>query len=166
MNIPCIESLCPQETHNRTLLFGCTLLKHGRQFWLLKPASEHGHARLLLRLSWSWTVLLPSDTHRKPITYNTTVLLPFVTYLLTLPRMCSFVYSTKRSGVQTTVMSNNRMNNELWGMWNDADVTNTVWGYCPGIFLEELRKTIKLSIRIDGHWAEIGRSTTETKLIL
>jgi hypothetical protein len=36
-------------------------------FWLLKPASEHAHARLLPRLSWSWTVLLPSDTHRKPI---------------------------------------------------------------------------------------------------
>jgi hypothetical protein len=33
-------------------------------FWLLKPASEHEHARLLPRLSWSWTVLLPSDTYR------------------------------------------------------------------------------------------------------
>jgi hypothetical protein len=30
-------------------------------------------------------MLLPSDTHRKPITSITTVLLPFVTYLLTLP---------------------------------------------------------------------------------
>jgi hypothetical protein len=35
------------------------------------------------RLSWSWTVLLPSDTYRKPITSITVVLLPFVTYLLT-----------------------------------------------------------------------------------
>jgi hypothetical protein len=34
-------------------------------FWLLKPVSEHAHARLLPRLSWSWTVLLPSDTHRQ-----------------------------------------------------------------------------------------------------
>jgi hypothetical protein len=49
-------------------------------FWLLKPASEH--ARLLPRLSWSWTVLLPSDTYRKLITSITAVLLPFVTYLL------------------------------------------------------------------------------------
>jgi hypothetical protein len=49
-------------------------------FWLLKPPSEHGHARLLANLSRSWAVLLPSDTHRK------LVLLPFVTYLLTLPR--------------------------------------------------------------------------------
>jgi hypothetical protein len=31
-------------------------------------------------------VLLPSDTHRKPITFITAALLPFVTYLLTLPR--------------------------------------------------------------------------------
>jgi hypothetical protein len=54
-------------------------------FLILKPASEHAHARLLPRLSWSWTVLLPSDTHRKPLTFITAVLLPFVTYLLTLP---------------------------------------------------------------------------------
>jgi hypothetical protein len=42
------------------------------------------------RLWWSWTVLLPSETHRNPITSITFVLLPFVTYLLTLPRI-SFV---------------------------------------------------------------------------
>jgi hypothetical protein len=30
-------------------------------------------------------VLLPSDTNRKPITPIISVLLPFVTYLLTLP---------------------------------------------------------------------------------
>jgi hypothetical protein len=34
-------------------------------------------------LSWRWTVLLPSDIHRKPITSITAILLPFVTYLLT-----------------------------------------------------------------------------------
>jgi hypothetical protein len=56
-------------------------------FWLLKPTSDHTHARLLHRLSWSWTVLLPSDTHRKPITSITAVLLPFVTHLLTLSRI-------------------------------------------------------------------------------
>jgi hypothetical protein len=43
------------------------------------------HARLLPGLSWSCTVLLPSDTHRKAIMSITAVLLPFVTYLLTLP---------------------------------------------------------------------------------
>jgi hypothetical protein len=59
-------------------------------FWLLKPASEHAHARLLPRLSWmswSWTVLLTSDTHRNRIASTTAALLPLVTYLLTLPRV-------------------------------------------------------------------------------
>jgi hypothetical protein len=32
MNILCIESFCPQKSHNRTLLLGDTLLKHGRHF--------------------------------------------------------------------------------------------------------------------------------------
>jgi hypothetical protein len=45
---------------------------------------------LLPRLSWSWTVLLPSDTYIKPITSITTVLHPFVTYLLTLPHNMVF----------------------------------------------------------------------------
>jgi hypothetical protein len=44
------------------------------------------HAGLLPGLSWSWIVLLPSDTHRKPISSITAVLFSFVTYLLTLPR--------------------------------------------------------------------------------
>jgi hypothetical protein len=35
-------------------------------------------------------VLLPSDTHRKSITSITAVLLPFVTYLLTLPHNLCF----------------------------------------------------------------------------
>jgi hypothetical protein len=42
------------------------------------------HACLLRRLSWSWTVLLPGDTHRKPITSIPAVVLQCVTYLLTL----------------------------------------------------------------------------------
>jgi hypothetical protein len=32
MNILCIESFCSQNTHNWTLLFGSTLLKHDRRF--------------------------------------------------------------------------------------------------------------------------------------
>jgi hypothetical protein len=31
-------------------------------------------------------MLLPSDTHTKPVMFITAVLLPFVTYLLILPR--------------------------------------------------------------------------------
>jgi hypothetical protein len=82
MNILCIESIFPQKTHNRKLLFG-SIPQARSPFWLLKSASEHAHARSILRLSWSWNVLLPSDTHNKPITSVTAVLLPFVTYLLT-----------------------------------------------------------------------------------
>jgi hypothetical protein len=88
MNILCTESFCQQKTHNRTLLLSSTLLKHGRQFdYWNQP--QHAHARLLPRMSWSWTVLLPSDTHRKPIMSVTAVLLPCVTYLLALPRIAS-----------------------------------------------------------------------------
>jgi hypothetical protein len=32
INIPCIESFCPQKTHNTTLLFGGILLKHSHHF--------------------------------------------------------------------------------------------------------------------------------------
>jgi hypothetical protein len=32
MNIPCIESFCPQKTQNRSLLFGGILLEHNRYF--------------------------------------------------------------------------------------------------------------------------------------
>jgi hypothetical protein len=56
-------------------------------FCLLKPASKHAHAHLLLRLSWSWFVLLLSDTHRKPITPITAV-----TYLLTLPHIFLLIF--------------------------------------------------------------------------
>jgi hypothetical protein len=86
MNILCIESFCSQKTHNKALLFGSTLFKHGRYFdcWNQPLIMRK---RLLRRLSWSWTVLLPSDTHKKSITSITAVLLPFVIYLLTLPRI-------------------------------------------------------------------------------
>jgi hypothetical protein len=85
---------CTQKTHNRTLLFGSTIQVWWPPFWLLKPASEHAHAHLLPILSWSWTVLLPSDTHRIPITSITAVLLSFVTYLLTLPHTsCNHVFT-------------------------------------------------------------------------
>jgi hypothetical protein len=38
-------------------------------------------------MSCSWTVLLPSDTHRKLIKSIIAVLLPVVTHLLTAPRI-------------------------------------------------------------------------------
>jgi hypothetical protein len=78
-----------KERHKITLLISRILLKQS-PFWLLISASVHAHARLLPRLSWSWNVLLPNYTYWKPITFITAVLLPFVTYLLTLPRMSRF----------------------------------------------------------------------------
>jgi hypothetical protein len=47
--------------------------------------------------TYSWTVLLPSDTHRKPITSITAVLVTFVAYLLTLPRS-KYYYAEKGRG--------------------------------------------------------------------
>jgi hypothetical protein len=64
----------------------------------MKTASEHAHARLQPRLSRMWTVLLPSDTHRRFIMSTTAVLLPFVSYLLTPSRifcyLSSFVFAS------------------------------------------------------------------------
>jgi hypothetical protein len=77
MNIFCIESFCPQKMHNRMLFFGSIFLKHSHQPMNMRMRICY------LRVTWSWTVLLPSDTHRKCITSITAVLLPFLTYLLT-----------------------------------------------------------------------------------
>jgi hypothetical protein len=75
MNILCIESFWPQKNSQQN-----AALRYYTQarspFWILKAASEYAHAHLLPRLSWSRTVLLPSDTNIKPITSITTVLLP------------------------------------------------------------------------------------------
>jgi hypothetical protein len=72
-----------KKKHNRTLLFGCTL-KHGRHFdYWTQPLN------MCIRVCYL-------DCHEaglccylviyKPITSVTAILLPFVTYLLTLPR--------------------------------------------------------------------------------
>jgi hypothetical protein len=76
-------------TKKRTTERFCTVVhpQAWLPFLLLKPASKHAHEVLLPTLSWSWTVLLPSDTYRKPVTSTIAVLLPFVTYLLALHRI-------------------------------------------------------------------------------
>jgi hypothetical protein len=61
--------------HKNRTIEPCSSVVHPQArspFSLLKLASEH--------------MLLPNDTHRKTISSITTVLLPFVTYLLTLRR--------------------------------------------------------------------------------
>jgi hypothetical protein len=83
LNIICIESFCPQNAQQHVAL-RYYAPQARPPCWLLKPTSEHEHARLLPRRSWNWTVLLPSGTHRKPITSITAVLLPSVTCLLAL----------------------------------------------------------------------------------
>jgi hypothetical protein len=86
MNTLCIESFCPQKkTHNRncsSVVYSSTvaILTTETRFWTCVCASD--------RLQWSWTVLLPSDIHRA----HAAVLLPFLTYLLTLPRR--YVYKS------------------------------------------------------------------------
>jgi hypothetical protein len=80
----CIESFSPQKPAQQGTALRYYTPQTRSPFWLLNPASEHAHASLLPRLSWSWTVLLRSDTHRKPVT---AVLLLFVTYLLTFTRI-------------------------------------------------------------------------------
>jgi hypothetical protein len=42
MNILCIVSFCPQETHKRTLLFDSTRLKHGHSYdYWNRPLNIH-----------------------------------------------------------------------------------------------------------------------------
>jgi hypothetical protein len=56
MNVLCTESFCPK----RRTTERCSSVVYSQvwsPFRLLKPASEHVHARLLARLSRSWTVL-------------------------------------------------------------------------------------------------------------
>jgi hypothetical protein len=81
MNILCSASFCQQKTHNNDALRYYTV-KYRRHFdYWNRSLNMNEYAYLLCRQSWSWCVLLPSDTHRKLIT---SILLPFLTYLLTL----------------------------------------------------------------------------------
>jgi hypothetical protein len=85
-NILFTGSFCPQTSAQQNAALRYYTPQIRSPFGLLKQVSEHAHTCLLPRLSRSWTVLLPSDTHRKPITSIAAVLLPLVTYLLTLTR--------------------------------------------------------------------------------
>jgi hypothetical protein len=78
--------LSPQKAYNRMQLLVSSFFKHSHHFdyW-------NRHLNMCIHTwylgcheSWSWTMLLPSGTCRKPITSITAVLLPFVDYLLTV----------------------------------------------------------------------------------
>jgi hypothetical protein len=67
--------------HRRTLLFDITLRKHRHHFdYWNRPLNMRVCYLDCLKL-----VLLPSDTHRKPIMSIKAVLLPFVISLMTVP---------------------------------------------------------------------------------
>jgi hypothetical protein len=109
--------------HKKCIAEHCSLVVHPQApspYWLLKPASEHAHAHLLPRLSRSWTVLLPSDTHRKPITSITTVLLPFVPHLLTLPRNYWIIFWRSYEWHNWTGLGWKAVTTPVWHMllWN------------------------------------------------
>jgi hypothetical protein len=75
--------LLPTKTHNRTLLFDSILHKHGRHFdyW-------NQHLNMSMRLCYldcQGAGMCFYLVVHKPITSITVVLLPFVSYLLTLP---------------------------------------------------------------------------------
>jgi hypothetical protein len=70
LNIRCIESFRPQK---KELLFGITHFGRGPHLTTETQPLNLMHGRLPPRLSWSWTVLLPSDTHRKHIMSITAV---------------------------------------------------------------------------------------------
>jgi hypothetical protein len=77
-------------------------------FLRLKPittfAFSRGHNVKRSRLSWSYTVLLPSDAHTKPITSIAAVLLPFVTYLLALYRTIKIGAHSAYNGIPDFVL--------------------------------------------------------------
>jgi hypothetical protein len=74
MNIPCIVSFCPEKKRKTERCSSIILLKNGchSNYW---HQFQHAYARLLPRLSWGWTMLLPFDTNIKPITSTAAVLI-------------------------------------------------------------------------------------------
>jgi hypothetical protein len=88
-----IDILCIEfRAHKKRTTERCSSVVHPQArspFWLLKPASEHKPARPVHRLSWSWTVLLPSDSRRtllRPLQLFYFHLWPV--YWLSLARFC------------------------------------------------------------------------------
>jgi hypothetical protein len=86
-----VGSFRPQKTHNITLLFGNTLLSHSRNFHCWNQP-------LNMCLRVFYLECHEGDTHRKPITSITSVLLPFVVYLLTVSRINAHWKSVQPTG--------------------------------------------------------------------
>jgi hypothetical protein len=79
-----LSTFTHKETHNRTLLFGTILLKHGRYFdYWSQPLNMR--MRICCLDCHEAGLCCYLVIHRKPITSITAVLLQFMTDLLTLP---------------------------------------------------------------------------------
>jgi hypothetical protein len=99
-------------------------------FLRLQPVTIFAFSRGLSR---SWTVLLPSDTHRKPITSITAVLLPFVTYLLNLSLVeTSIFYRTIKLQSKNLTITRAIRNSSGTAMnpWNWLNITQFSWYGC------------------------------------
>jgi hypothetical protein len=94
VNIVCIESCCPQKNRNITLLFGIKLLNHSSHFDYWNQPLNMSIRVCFVDCHEAGIVLLPSGIYRKPITFITAALLPFVTNLLTLPRITIYMTCT------------------------------------------------------------------------
>jgi hypothetical protein len=124
MNILCIESFCPQKTHNRTLLFGSHF-----DYW-----NQSLNMNMRICYLWSWSVVIPGGTHMKPITSSTAVFLPSVSYLLTLPRFDFPIFSR---GLCYDAVSIWTIRRQIVGWlmnWKQSK-------YMPSICIEGLKKT-------------------------
>jgi hypothetical protein len=127
-NILCIETLWPQETQNRMMLFGSIPLRHGSHLdcWYQT-------------LNWSLRVFyldfheigLWCYTHRKTILSIAAVLLPFVTNLLTIPhidRSCNCQVNVLHTAMQT------------YKLRISLQIQNFVCSSCSYLRLWELKK--------------------------
>jgi hypothetical protein len=81
INILCIQFFYPQETSSRTLLLRSIIRCRCHFNYWNQPLNMSMLACYLDCLE-AGLCLLPNDTHRKPITSITSVLIPFVAYLL------------------------------------------------------------------------------------
>jgi hypothetical protein len=128
MNMLCIESLCPQETQNRTLLFGSIRFRHSRLLdcwyqtlnWSLRVCYLDLHEVGL----WCYT-------YRETNSSIAAVLLPFVTNLLTIPhtyRSCNCQVNMLRTAMHTHT-----------NLWISLQIQNSLCSSCSYLRLWELK---------------------------
>jgi hypothetical protein len=128
MNILCIEFFCSQKSTKELCSSVAypsstvTVLTTETSLWTCACTS-------------GWAVLLPSDTHKKPVTSITAVSLAFVTYLLT------FCRKERKGGVAVdNIISPPTYNLGLEGVWKSDGTEHGTWrlqGSQSECYLEE-----------------------------